>query len=787
MMNAKYWLVATAISSTVAGYAADNYGTTQPLPLQVSERQHAFFVDGTWGTYRNNEIDFSGSQSTRSGGAIVDYVFTDVPGKLSINLTTPTTCSSSHAHKVYFYVYEDSSDNTSSTGTQIGSYQAGTTISQDFVLQKTTRRVRFYFKKEGTGTLNLGTCKYSYKVNFDLAKSIHATDKEVSFQGLLGNVKDTIAVNYSYPQGDLVVENGSNADFKLRKLTEGSEAGKEGTILVEVSYEPQAAQAGTADIIIRDNGYTDNFETIKISAEATTLFVPNAPTTLSTEKATFTTAHINWNAATRATSYKVNLYDKNQSLIHSFTTQETSAQLQNLGRGEHFYVGIVTIADNAMESAESELFLVETLNDFGQQLANNSFEAWEEITGFGMEPLSWNSFATVTGNSFLVSQAKAVQIQKSEEVREGAKGSYSAEVFSRNAFGSFWANGNLTTGRINAGSITATDVTNNYNFSDLSSVDHYQVINEIPDSATLWIKYTPNDASLMNTGANVSFVVHGDDGVVANRVKEPATTDNPLRYAVAETAITTTNEWVRISVPFKRLHEPAADTKKYILVSITTNGTPGLSTGGGKDVILVDDIVFVYPNNVTVEDPTALTFDEEDEISVPFTLEGSFEPSNANFVNQVTLQLSDENGSFENARTISEPLTTYSSGVITGKIPSNIPASSDYRVRAVTTYGNKASEANPTALTIHGTSEPTSIEVVEQLNLTLYPNPAREQIAIKGASDAAYRIYNLAGRVLKAGNGDLTTGIFVGDLAQGAYFIEVQCNNQVARLKFIKE
>lgn len=786
MINKKSVLFAAAIASSVAGYAADTFGTIQPLPLKVSKKEDAHHVDGQWGSYKANELDFSGTSKAGNGGVKVDYVFSDVPGKLKINLTTPSTCGGSWLHKshtIYFTIFEDSNTAPDTDGNELRKFQVGNTANEEIILPKTTRRVRFYYKREDA----LKLCSYTYNLKFDVTKSIQAAEKEVAFTGLLGQVKDTITINYSYPQGDLVLDSNGNEDIKLRKLTEGSEANKEGSIDVEVSYEPKAAQSVNADIIIRDSQYSENFETINITAEATEDFKPAAPELFNVENTTYTTAQIKWDAAHRAAFYKVNVYDNNKQFIETFTTEKPSIELTSLERGASYYIGIVTVADNGSESFESALALVKTNADFGQQLKNADFEAWEAIANYGMEPTSWNSFGTIKEAFALAAMAKAEQVKQSTDIREGGKGQYSAEVYSRQAFGTIWANGNLTTGRINAGSTDAADASKNFNFSDLSNPDHYQVINAIPDSATLWVKYMPFDASQIKNGANISFVVHGDDGVAENLVKEPMLTNNPLRYAVAETPITTTGEWTRISIPFELLNEAPENMTKYILVSCATNGTPGYSTGG-KDIVLVDDIVFVYANNVTVADPSKTEFDEGEEITVPFTLEGSFTPSNADFAgNQVTLQLSDEFGNFDNARTISEPLLTDESGEITGVIPTDIPEGSNYRVRAFISYGNKGSEANPTALVINGTGTPTGIANTQQVALNLYPNPARENIVIKGASDAAYKIFNIAGRILKSGNGDLTQGINVADLTEGVYFIEVKVNNQVSILKFIKE
>src|SRR5690554_1574809 len=97
------------------------------------------------------------------------------------------------------------------------------------------------------------------------------------------------------------------------------------------------------------------------------------------------------------------------------------------------------------------------------QIDNSGFEQWESVTG-GSEPVNWNSFLTASGG---LTWAADNQLEESSDVRPGSTGTKSARIWSRSAFGVI-ANGNLTLGKINMGSLTPTGLSN-YNWTDTGS------------------------------------------------------------------------------------------------------------------------------------------------------------------------------------------------------------------------------------------------------------------------------------------------------------------------------
>lgn len=104
------------------------------------------------------------------------------------------------------------------------------------------------------------------------------------------------------------------------------------------------------------------------------------------------------------------------------------------------------------------------------QLPNPGFEGtWKETTwgaiGKSTEnvPQYWHSFGTAAGS--LQSFTKA-SVSQSTDTRTGS-GSC-AKISATSPLGVV-GNGTLTTGRMNAGSMTPTDETGNYNFTDLEN------------------------------------------------------------------------------------------------------------------------------------------------------------------------------------------------------------------------------------------------------------------------------------------------------------------------------
>ncbi len=222
---------------------------------------------------------------------------------------------------------------------------------------------------------------------------------------------------------------------------------------------------------------------------------------------------------------------------------------------------------------------------FGQQqIGNSDFENWEAVAG-EEEPVNWNSFLTAQGD---LNGFAANQIESSSDVRPGSAGTKSCRIWSRSAF-TIIANGNVTLGRINMGSVTPTS-TSNYNISLTGNPDYSQALTDQPDSIVFWAKFTPNGGS---GNARMKATLHD-----AYDYRDPE--DTPAAAHVVATAVlnypSTGGNWVRFAVPF--VYSGPASGNTHILVTFTTNMTPG--GGDADDEVLVDDVELIYnPVGVT--------------------------------------------------------------------------------------------------------------------------------------------------------------------------------------------
>lgn len=251
-------------------------------------------------------------------------------------------------------------------------------------------------------------------------------------------------------------------------------------------------------------------------------------------------------------------------------------------------------------AAVSLLAIEASAQDKYPQISNSDFESWEGYSKDNHEPDNWNSFETATGS--WASTASDQQVDRSEDVRPNSDGKYSVKIYSRNAFAGINAQGNLTLGRINAGSTTPNSA-ENHNFSDVSSDEYSQALGVQPDSIVAWVKFVPNkDTYLARMTAVVhdkyNYIVYGSDKYDndANRshvaasceLNFPAVKDEEENYT-----------WQRLSLPFVRTDN---DVKPgYIIVNFATNSVPG--GGSDNDVLYVDDVELIY-NPKEIEEGT---------------------------------------------------------------------------------------------------------------------------------------------------------------------------------------
>ncbi len=230
-----------------------------------------------------------------------------------------------------------------------------------------------------------------------------------------------------------------------------------------------------------------------------------------------------------------------------------------------------------------------------QQIGNSNMEDWQNVGSDTEEPTNWNSFMTAQGG---LTWAAAKQCERSSTVRPGSTGSYSARVYSRSAAFGIVANGNLTLGRINMGSSTAT-ASANYNISLTGGTEFSEALTDKPDSLVFWVRYSGSSTP------RVSAVLHDTydyrDGYVVD--------NNSLPHKVAEIShnfSSPNGQWVRKSLPWN--YTGPASNNTFIIITFTTNSTPG--GGAATDEILIDDIELIYNQQINAVNDDVTTFED---------------------------------------------------------------------------------------------------------------------------------------------------------------------------------
>lgn len=276
-------------------------------------------------------------------------------------------------------------------------------------------------------------------------------------------------------------------------------------------------------------------------------------------------------------------------------------------RGDKFYT-VINI--NFMEMNIDVVF-----GNGGYQIENSGFENFHTATYVdgknkytSDEPNAWHSFNSgiATGSaSFLTKYAlQNGNTSVSDDVRPGSTGTKSVAIKSSIVMGFQSANGTMTTGRLQAGSLTATDAAN-CSFLDMSSTDtdgngdpFYTVLNGCPDALSVWVKYKQGQVNEQYPYATVSAVI--TDGTRYQDPEDKAYT-NVVAKAQDKTIESKGFEWQNLVIPFDYTSYASNDAQaKALLVTISTNAQPGVGSSDAEnpDMIIVDDISLVYNSHL---------------------------------------------------------------------------------------------------------------------------------------------------------------------------------------------
>ena len=229
------------------------------------------------------------------------------------------------------------------------------------------------------------------------------------------------------------------------------------------------------------------------------------------------------------------------------------------------------------------------------QMPNSDFETWSDKN---KAPKHWHGFESVTGklSGTAMSTTKLVS---SNNVRPGSKGLTSAVVTSTKVF-TVIANGTMTNGVLNAGSMFAADASN-HSETNLSSTDvdangdpFATPMYAKPDSVKFWMRFTQAQAQARYPNASFNAVI--TDGTYYQD-PENKTYTNKVAVAAPNKADMTVGDWRLVSCPFDYASYAANGAEaKAILLTVSTNATPGKGSysNGVADSVYVDDLEFVY-------------------------------------------------------------------------------------------------------------------------------------------------------------------------------------------------
>lgn len=253
----------------------------------------------------------------------------------------------------------------------------------------------------------------------------------------------------------------------------------------------------------------------------------------------------------------------------------------------------------------------------GTQIPNSDFETFHTATHTynkkdykGTEPDHWHGFNsglnTATGWSVGVIDValQGDQAHESTDVRPGSTGSKSL-LLESNGLSIASANGTITTGRLHAGSSTATN-TANCSYMDITDEavdDHndpfYTTLSAKPDAVNVWLKYKVG----ARDNKNKNYVYATVSAVITDGTKyqdpEDTTYENYAAKAQDKKIGGTNGEWKNVTVPFK--YEENNVTPKAILVTMSTCAQPGGGSkdNNDKDQLYIDDFSLVYNSELT--------------------------------------------------------------------------------------------------------------------------------------------------------------------------------------------
>lgn len=231
------------------------------------------------------------------------------------------------------------------------------------------------------------------------------------------------------------------------------------------------------------------------------------------------------------------------------------------------------------------------------------------ITATMTEPAhGWHSFLSANNETGLGVFAFKYS-PNPEKISEGHT-DYAVKLTSISPISNTYANGNLTTGKINMGSSTPS-AHSNYNYSAIGTENCLEFAGT-PDAVTFWAKFKSGNGN-DNRQARSKFILH--DEYEYKDPEEYFSGQESHRVALAMQLIDESTEWKQYNVPFVYDERVSAPQKQYLLASFTTNPNPGQSY---DDELCLDDVYFVYYSDLKSlsYDGTSINIEDPENIQI---------------------------------------------------------------------------------------------------------------------------------------------------------------------------
>ncbi len=235
-------------------------------------------------------------------------------------------------------------------------------------------------------------------------------------------------------------------------------------------------------------------------------------------------------------------------------------------------------------------------------ITNGGFELWGNTVPAGdtyTEPTNW--YSNQSGSSIAALGAETC-------FKDAAKfhsGLYSVRVETISGPFSTVINGVVTTGVVDAPTLTKTDgYIGTVNFSTATDIRHMSFTGR-PDSIVGWYQYTSGGAGEQG---KLRAILHTGDyyDPETPTTSHPNPTANKIADALFLTPTSSVSTWTRFSIPFTYV---SASAPAYIMINVTSSANQATTVTGSK--LWLDDLQVIYsttnvPNNTIKEQEVAV-------------------------------------------------------------------------------------------------------------------------------------------------------------------------------------